>query len=112
MWNTHFDPELVVQASLHREHALRAVILEEASLFLVGLLEEGHRGGEAPGLVVGLLVEVQPVERLVRIDRERIRCEDRSLLRDGLVPALADLVELGQDLVNELVTGLEWQPPS
>jgi len=78
------DPVLVRQPALHGQHALRAVIFEEALLFVVCLAQERHRGRQAPGLVVRLLVQVQAIQRAVRIDLERVSVENDALLADGL----------------------------
>ena len=70
---------LVAQPALDRQHALRPVILEELLLLAIDLLHEGHGCGDAPGFVVGMLLQVETVERTVGVDLERIGLEDLTL---------------------------------
>jgi hypothetical protein len=100
-------PLLVVEPALHLDHAARAVVLEEALLFFVGLVEERQGRAHAPRAVVVVHLERELVEAPVRVDAERLLLEHEQMLADRRLDVVRVLVELGQDLALEGLVGLE-----
>src|SRR5450432_329888 len=97
-------PEILGEARLGTDEPLGAVLLEELLLLGIGLAQERHRRGDAPGPVVLLHGHEEAAQRL-EVDRhlaEVLRDLDEvAVFLDGLVVGLrsGELVELGKDLV-------------
>ena len=102
-------PVFLGQHGERRCRVLREMAFVEALLVRLREVQDAERLAEAPGRVGALRLRVEPAKELVALHAVRVLPEHLRLRAHGLVEVVLDVarVEIGQDLVERLVVGIE-----